>query len=82
MRPGGAGYSLGVGRFRDLYPQHFGMLSQERAELLEFLIINTDFPNGWEPDEGDIRDQCERFAGQLSLEGSVYRTRDRHPPPL
>ena len=82
MRPGGAGYSLGVGRFRDLYPQHFGMLSQERAELLEFLIINTDFPNGWEPDEEDIRDQCERFAGQLSLERSLYRTRDRHPPPL
>ena len=71
-----------MGRFRDLYPQHFGILSQERAELLEFLIINTDFPNGWEPDEGDIRDQCERFAGQLSLEGSLYRTRDRHPPPL
>jgi hypothetical protein len=80
LRPGGAGYFLGVGWVRDMYPQHFGMLSEERAELLEFLVIKTDFPNGWEPDEEDIRDQCERFAGQLSLEGSIYRTRHRHPP--
>jgi hypothetical protein len=69
-----------VGWFRDKYPQHFGMLSEERAELLEFLLINTEFPSGCEPDGEDIRDQCERFAGRLSLEGSIYRTRDRHPP--
>jgi hypothetical protein len=62
-----------------MYPQHFAMVSEERAELLEFLISNTDFPTGWEPDEEDIRDQCERFAGHLSLGGSIYRTRDRHP---
>ena len=51
-----------------MYPQHFGMLTEERAELLEFLISNTDFPTGWEPDEEDIRDQCERRRFHLRRE--------------
>jgi hypothetical protein len=69
-------------RARDVYRQHFSMLSDERAELLEFLIAATNrgLP-GWEPDEADVRDQCERFAGLISLGESIQRTLDRHPPP-
>jgi hypothetical protein len=76
-----SGQSLGMDRARDMYPQHFAMLSDDRAELLEFLIAKTVFPSGWEPDENDIRDQCERIAGQLGLGESISRTLDRHPPP-
>jgi hypothetical protein len=30
-----------MGRFRDAYPQHFAMLSDDRAQSLEFGIVNT-----------------------------------------
>jgi hypothetical protein len=68
-------------RARDVYPEYFGMLSDERAELLEYLIAASDsgFP-GWEPDGDDIQDQCERFAGLISLGESIQRDLDRHPP--
>lgn len=65
-----------MGELRDKYPQHFGILSQARADSLEFAIVSNVL-EGWEPDEDDIRDLCQATAGQLSHDKVLERGRAR-----
>jgi hypothetical protein len=79
-----AGSICFVGELRDKYPQHFGILSEARAQALEFAIANNVL-EGWEPNEDDIRDLCEATAGHLSQDEVLKRGLDRlhwlRPPP-
>jgi hypothetical protein len=65
-----------MGALRDKYPQHFGILTDVRAQALEFAIANNVL-EGWEPDEDDIRDLCQAVAGQLNEDDVMQRGLDR-----